>query len=829
MCDLRSFDDIRDEDAEIVGGKGLSLGRMSAAGLPVPPGFCITTAAYRRLHGQSITSDNALVEQIRTVYRRLGGGLVAVRSSATAEDGAVTSFAGQQETILGVQGEEEVCSAVGRCWASLQSDRAVAYRRHQGVGEDELAMAVVVQRLVNAEVAGVLFTRDPLDAEGRRMLVEASWGLGEGVVSGKVTPDRFHLDRATGRVVEQQVATKTVQVTPEGTREVPAEKRAQPSLDEAQLAELAELGRRVEDFYGGPRDIEWAWAEGRFWLLQARPITAAGAAEREQVRREEIAALAAKAAPRGTVWSRFNIPEGMPEPTPMTWALVRHLLSGRGGCGLMYRDLGYPVREDVESVYDLVAGRVYCNLSREALRQSDWLPLDFSFAALKADPSKALAPQPVRDPSQAGALFWLVLPLRLPFIISGMVRRLVRLGNLSNTFADHFRQQIVPAFSAEVARAAAEDWSNLDTPALLERFYTWCKRTLDDFARDSLKATALATVARTGLESVLQRRLGVERTRLALGELSMGVRPDPDADLPGAVRDWMEGRLDQAAFLECFGHRGNQDMELSQPRWAEDPGTLKRQVLRPRESKTSVQMSGDRWEQIVAEAKLSALEHAAVEPQVRALQTYLSLRETAKHHFMRGYTLIRRVLVELDRRHRLHGGIFYLTPEELPALVQGQDLTKVIAQRRRRRTVALSLELPAVIFSDDLEAIGRPQAIEAADQLCGVPLSAGVAEAPALVLTEPRTDDLPAEPYILVCPSTDPAWVPLFVQARGLVMEIGGVLSHGAIVAREYGLPAVAGLPGVQRRLRTGQRLRVDGGKGTVSVMADQPAASPGA
>jgi pyruvate,water dikinase len=821
MSDLRTFEEIRADDAEMVGGKGLSLGRMSAAGLPVPPGFCITTAAYRRLHGQSLTSDQSLVEQIRTAYRRLGGGPVAVRSSATAEDGAVASFAGQQETILGVQDEDAVCAAVDRCWASLHGDRAVAYRRHQGVGEDELAMAVVVQRLVNAEVAGVLFTRDPLDAEGRRMLVEASWGLGEGVVSGKVTPDRFHLDRATGRVVEQQIATKTVQVKPEGTREVPAEKQAQPSLDEARLVELAELGRRVEAFYEEPRDIEWAWAEGRFWLLQARPITAAGAAEREQVRREEIAALSARAEPRGTVWSRFNIPEGMPEPTPMTWALVRHLLSGRGGCGQMYRDLGYAVREDEDSVHDLIAGRVYCNLSREARRQSDWLPLDFPFAALKADPRKALAPQPVRDPSQAGAFFWLLLPLRLPFIIGGMVRRLVRLGNLSNSFAEHFRQVVLPPLAAEVARATAENWTTLDPPALLERFYTWCKRTLEDFARDSLKATALATVARTGLESVLQRRLGVERTRLALGELSMGVRPDSEADLPGAVRDWIEGRLDRAVFLECFGHRGNQDMELSQPRWSEDPGALDRLILRPHEAKTPEAMSGERWERIVAEAKLSALERAAVEPQVRALQTYLSLRETAKHHFMRGYALIRRALVELDRRHRLHAGIFYLIPEELPALVRGEDMTRAIAERRRRHTVALSLELPAVIFSDDLEAIGRPQVFEGTDQMCGVPLSAGVAEAPALVLTEPRTDNLPTEPYILVCPSTDPAWVPLFVQARGLVMEIGGVLSHGAIVAREYGLPAVAGLPGVQRRLHTGQRLRVDGGKGTVAVMAD--------
>jgi rifampicin phosphotransferase len=195
------------------------------------------------------------------------------------------------------------------------------------------------------------------------------------------------------------------------------------------------------------------------------------------------------------------------------------------------------------------------------------------------------------------------------------------------------------------------------------------------------------------------------------------------------------------------------------------------------------------------------------------------LRESAKHYLLKGYALIRRVLVELDRCYGLNGGVFFLTPDELPRLTKGEDLSGLIAERRRRRAIVLTLEVPPVLFSDDLEAIGRPVVVEGADTLQGVPLSAGVAEAPALVLDQPLTANLPSEPYILVCPSTDPAWVPLFVHARGLVMETGGVLSHGAIVAREFGLPAVAGLAGVQRRLKTGQRLRVDGGRGTVTVL----------
>jgi rifampicin phosphotransferase len=227
----------------------------------------------------------------------------------------------------------------------------------------------------------------------------------------------------------------------------------------------------------------------------------------------------------------------------------------------------------------------------------------------------------------------------------------------------------------------------------------------------------------------------------------------------------------------------------------------------------------DAWDRIAGEAKLTPSMRAALAEDLQALHTYLGLRETAKHYLMRGYALIRRILMELDRRFRLNGGIFNLTPKELPELLAGADLSQRIRERRQRRALALTLEVPAVLFSDDLEAIGRTAEVAGADVLQGVPLSAGVAEAEALVLDNPTAAEPPARPYILVCPSTDPAWVPWFVAARGLVMETGGVLSHGAIVAREFGLPAVAGPPGIYRRISTGQKLRVDGTTGRVILL----------
>jgi pyruvate,water dikinase len=560
-----SLDQITPADRGEVGGKGLSLGLLHAAGFPVPPGFCITTTAYllyRPALVGAAGSGTDLTDEIIDRYRKLGSGLVAVRSSATAEDAAQTSFAGQQETILGVGGEQAVLEAVARCWASLHTDRAVAYREKQGVGEHDLAMAVVVQRLVQAEVSGVLFTHDPLDPEGRRMLVEAAWGLGESVVAGKVTPDRYHLNRDTGQLLDQQLGTKATRLTATGPETVPAEKQTERCLKDTQLAELAELGRRVEGYFGDARDVEFAWAEGRFWLLQARPITAGGAAERDQVRREEIAALRARAEPTGTVWARFNLSEVLPEPTPMTWAIVRRFMSGRGGYGLMYRDLEFDPDPalDEDGVFDLVCGRPYCNLSREPRLLFRQLPFEHPFAVLKAAPHKALYPQAVLNPARAGWRFWLALPVLLPVLYWKLLRSATRVRRLTQTLAATLREQVFPAFAAETDRAAAQDLSQLSTAALRERLENWVRRTLFEFARDSLKPTALAAITLKNVEKVMLGRLGPERTNAALGELSLGARPDPEADLSGAVQDLIASRLDRAAFLECFGHRGSQEM-----------------------------------------------------------------------------------------------------------------------------------------------------------------------------------------------------------------------------------------------------------------------------
>jgi pyruvate,water dikinase len=711
--------------------------------------------------------------------------------------------------------------AINAVFGSWNSDRAITYRRHHHI-EGLLGTAVNVQAMCQSEVSGVMFTANPVNPALAQILIESSYGLGEAIVLGKVTPDRFVLDKQTLRVVDRAISAKDVVIaalTREGRSPAQA---GGASLSDDQLTELGRLGQRVETYFGVPCDIEWALSGGEFYLLQARPIKGLERAqaptdeERARVRREEIESLKALAEPGGTVWARFNLAEILPDPTPMTWAVVRRFMSGQGGFGLTYHDLGYEPDPSLDEVgiYDLVCGRPYCNLSREPRLYARGQPLLHSFTALKAAPHKALYPRARPDWSRAGWKFWLFGPIHA----WRMFRHELRLQTQVRLFADRLRGEIISSFAAETTQGAVEDLSGLDDAALLQRLEHWIQRTLHDFARDSLKATVLAAVAMGKAEYILTRPLGAERTRAALGELTMGVHPDPEADLPGAIRDLGEGKIDRAAFLERFGHRGPHEMELAQPRWSEDAAavdSLTRQAHAPQATASAE----DAWERIAAEAKLNSIQRQLVEPELKSLRAYLALRETGKHYLMKGYALIRRILVELDRRHHLDGGIFFLTPDELPRLARGEDLSRLIGERRRRREIALSLEVPQVLFSDDLEAIGRPASLAGAGALQGVPLSAGVAEGPALVLERPDGAAIPPEPYILVCPSTDPAWVPLFVHAKGLVMETGGVLSHGAIVAREFGLPAVAGLAGVHKQLQTGQRLRIDGGGGTVTVL----------
>lgn len=811
---LKTFAEITDDDLDEVGGKAFSLAKMTRAGLPVPEGFCLTCAAYRLAtgslspprgegagEGPALVIDTDLRERLLTQYEALGRGPVAVRSSATLEDGTAASFAGQQETILNVEGEEQLIAAVLACWKSLHAERAVMYRRKQGVGDEEVAMAVVVQRMVPSEVSGVLFTRDPLDPTGQQMLMEAAPGLGEAVVSGRVQPDRFHTDRDSGELRSSELHVGG------GT----------PSLTPTQLIELTKLGSQVEQFYDEPRDIEWAFASGKFWLLQARPITTADAFEREQVRREEIERLRQRSEPGGTVWSRYNLAEVLPEPTPLTWSIVQRLVSASGGFGAMYRALGFdpdPCLNE-QGFFDLICGRVYVNLSREPQMYFRDFPYGHDFGRLKENPQLASYPTPTVDSAKASWRTW----LGLPRIAWKMWQSTARMTALRRTHADRLEREIIPQLVREVENFRATSLTPLTAAELLRLLEQWIERTLVQFAQDSLQAAMFAAASLAELEQHLSRALAdEEQARQQARRLVSGARPSADCDLPGALELLAAGKMSREEFLKSFGHRGRKEMELSEPRWREDFGAV------PKAMPMMQHFSGLNDAAALEDLALMAPGPAKqMQPILAQTRRYLALREAGKHYLMQGYGCIREILLELDRRLGLRGDIFYLTIPELQSLVGSQGAGSLsasppfpLAARKRRRQAELSLSLPPVIFSDDLEAIGRLSFGQHEGDWQGTPLSFGEYAGPALVLEEPIAPPEVEPGYVLVCPSTDPAWGPLFLQAGALVMETGGVLSHGAIVAREYGLPAVAGLPGVLAQIQTGERVHVSGATGLV-------------
>jgi phosphohistidine swiveling domain-containing protein len=735
-------------------------------------------------------------------------------------------------------------AAVEAVFGSWMNERAITYRKHHKI-DGLFGTAVNVQMMCAAEISGVMFTGNPVDPRSEQMIIESSYGLGEAIVLGKVTPDRFVVDKRSLTILERHIAHKDKRVATLADGRGHSGGAGDASLTDSQVVELARLGLRVEEYFKYPCDLEWALSQGAFFLLQARAIRYHAAAhidpaERERLRQEEIERLTRIAETEGTVWARFNLSEILPAPTPMTWSIIRPFMSGTGGFGLMYRDLGFTpaVSLDDECPFDLIAGRVYCNLTREPKMQYGDLPFEHNFAKLKADPARAIYPTADFNPRKASLGFWMRFPWHS---IKQWWGESKRQGAL-RTFASQFETKIAPAFLKDVEAAEREDWTKLDDAELLRNLIEWKRKTLNAFARESLKPTALAAILMAKIESAFARRYqppgtkpkpgetsAAARARSALQDLTMGVRPPLEADFAQGIEKLEAGEMTREAFLKTYGHRGSDEMELAAPRWSESPAAVddlaRDHGHKPRANAPTF---SDHWARITKELRLAPFQIPFVERQLRSLHQLLGLREAGKHFMLRGYALMRRALTILDERHGLDGDIFYLTFDELAGLIRLSDshqepaelLKRKAAERRRKRDLLLSLPLPQVIFSDALDVIGRELAITATETIAGTPLSAGQGEAVAWVLDHAAGATPPAESYILVCPTTDPSWVPLFGRAKGLVMETGGVLSHGAIVAREFGLPAVAGIPDVHRRLKTGQRLFVDGGAGVVKVLS---------
>jgi len=828
---IKFFADFDKNQLPLVGGKAFNLGLMKKSGFSVPDGFCITTKAYHNIVKtiqikQNINLPDKFKKEIQIAYNKIGAGKVAVRSSATAEDLPNASFAGQQETFLNVQGVSNLLDAVKKCWASLWTQRAVAYRKDHDINEDALAMAVVVQKMVNSNVSGVMFTVNPTGNENE-IVIESSWGLGEAVVSGQVNPDRFIIDKKSLNITESSISNKKIMFNHQGKIDVPEDKQEIPSLDEGMIQELAEQAIDIEQFYNSPQDIEWAFDNDRLYILQARPITTRIKKDEQSLIAQEIERLKNQIEPEGTIWSQFNLSEILPKPLPMTYHIVRKFMSGKGGFGKTYRDLGFnpaPII-DQEGVLNLFCGRLYFNLNREAKLYFNGFPFEHNFEFLKSHPEKASYPKATVNIKKASMNFW----FKLPMFIYKMSAAERKLKNMRKNYDQLLKEKIIPDFEDFISSEKEIELSKLSDKEVLDKFYFWIEATLTDFASDALKATVFAQFSYGQLESAIEKQLGEAGKELSR---SLVVGLENDLTVESNLKMWEIAleKISLEQFLDKYGHRAVNEFELAQPRWREDPSFVEKMVDSFKQNpdmNPAKRLENQRNLRLEAEETLhknikSVWLQKTIDKELKFTRKYMPFRENAKFYLMLGYELIRNALLELDRRFKLNNGIFFLTLDELPDLLNGTDFQETILERKQRREQLLKIDLPKVLFSDELDKIeqkSRLTQIMEGESLRGTPVSIGTAEGKALVILEPEQASSIGKDYILVCPSTDPGWTPLFMNASGLVMERGGMLSHGAVVAREYGIPAVVNVHDATNLIQNGQKLMVDGNEGIVCLL----------
>ncbi|QOV91654.1 PEP/pyruvate-binding domain-containing protein [Humisphaera borealis] len=817
-------------DIALVGGKAVNLGVLLRAGFPVPGGFAITTAAFA---GRALPQD-AIFAAIVAAYHVMGGGPVAVRSSATAEDMAGASMAGQYDTFLHVHDDASLLDAVTRCWASVRSDRTRSYLAGHGIDIDSVAMAVVVQRLVRADIAGVLFTANPRTGDRGEMLIEATWGLGESLVSGRIQPDVLRVDRAGGGVIEQRIGDKRLMmpaagpqggaaesVSPDGEVETPEHLRRTACLKEADIAGLWRLGRQAAEHFRAEQDIEWAIDGGQLFLLQSRPITTLEESEayqrilletRDDIRRD----ARGDGTPRGP-WVRHNLGETLPHPTPLTWSVMQPFMTGAGGFGAMYRLAGFEPSADVcrDGFLKLIAGRIYMDASRAAGIFQEAYPYQYDLDLLRKNPDAAQSPPTI--PAGSFIARW-----KAGRRIGDVQKRLAALaGDLDR----ELRHEIFPAFGDYCGRERAKDLAAMSADELAECWEQRRAAVLDDFAPMSLLPSLVEGMALGELKQFLAEEVWDEDA----GELSAAVSSSPVPNMTlladAGLYELASGRRTIDDWLKHFGHRAAGEFDLSVPRWRDQPDAVRTMADRLAGGADPMSLHESHASAVrerVAKLRAAMPEAAAKEFDRRLdlVWRYIVFREDGKYFLMLGYALLRDVAIEIGRRTGLRDGVFFLTAQEmLAALVErgpsASELAASIAARRIQHRAEVRISLPHVIVVEEIEALGTPPKIVADGVHEAFAVSTGVAAGPAKIVRSPAEAGDLGKGYVLVCPSTDPNWTPLFVNASALVLECGGTLSHGAVVAREMGLPAVV-LPDATRLFTDGQLLRVDGHHGAV-------------
>ncbi len=856
------FQEIDRTQVAVVGGKGAQLGELSRIdGIRVPAGFCVTTAAVRRIMAEAPSTDERLDrlsrlnpddrEPIRTlsaeVRRTLEGIAIpddlaaaitgaaaglgaqaayAVRSSATAEDLPAASFAGQQDTYLNIVGPAAILRHVSRCWASLFTERAVTYRLRHGVDHRKVHMAVVVQQMVFPQAAGVLFTADPVTGNRKVAAVEATFGVGDALVSGRVNADAYQV--RDGEVVSRAVATKRLAVytlPAGGTQEEAVEpaRQEQPALTDAQVVRLAHLGRRIEAHFGRPQDIEWCLVDDGFQIVQSRPITtlfpvpAVGDGENHvyvSVGHGQMMTDAMK--PLGlSMWQLTAMAPMLEAGGRLFVDVTRQLASPTSRASLLeVMGRGDPlIRDALETV----------------LARGDFVP-----SLPDAGPA---APRAGAAPARIEAD---------PAIVTELVER-------SQASIDALRRDIRttsgPARFDFLLEAFEEHKRVLSDPLNMQAIMAGMEATwwLNDQLQEWLGEKNAADTLTLSAPDNVTSEMG-----LALLDVADIIRPHPEVvtflhDVEG------EGFLDELpklaggteardaieVYLDRYGMRCVGEIDITRPRWRERPTTLVPVILdnirnfdpgAGRRRFEHGRQEADKKEKDVLE-RLRALpdgEQKADEAKrmIDRVRTFIGYREYPKYGIVSRYFVYKQALLEeAERLVQAHvlaetEDCFYLTFQELHDVVRTHQVDdRLIRHRKDEFTSCQALTPPRVLTSEGEAIAGAYRRDDVpAGALVGLPVSAGTIEGRARIIHDMAEADLEAGD-ILVTPHTDPAWSPLFVAIAGLVTEVGGLMTHGAVIAREYGVPAVVGVENATRLIRDGQRIRMHGTDGYVEIM----------
>ncbi len=846
---ILALHDIGPDAAPLVGHKAFRLGRLIQAGYRVPSGFCITARSGTRLSA-------AQAEAIVSAWRAAGYRAAAIRSSATEEDGHEASWAGVFPTVLPVLDERGLLAAVEHCLGALHGPEAIRYRGTAGRASRLPGMAVLVHELVEADVAGILFTANPVTGAADEMVVNAVPGLGEPLAAGRVTGDSFVLAR-DGRVKTATVSPKPAMLTVRGEVAIDGGRRDRPVLTPPQLTRLSRLAEGIERMFGCPQDIEFAVSGDDIQILQARPITGMArqdaaaeldayvAAERDRLRRRvDDLRRQGRLVGHDAVFSNGNIGELLPTPTPMSFALFQEIFSGVEGAIVRgRRGLGYRLADDAAvGLFELVCGQPRFNVEVDAGTFDIGLPLavDELLAEVAADPDRANYPEfglyrQDLSLAEAEARHGREEGQRLHARLRGFRRAMAaKAGTLLAEFAVMREPLLRRDLAAARSMVAAAE--HLPTAELIGAFHAAIGR----LKRES--CTVFVTVARLGFFFADLVRGGLAR-HLGDGGLAAPVLQGLDGSrITEQALDLgrlAAGQIGRADFLAAYGHMAVNELEVALPRLTETPETVDRLLAelarsgrRPvadfrRLRRTRLEAEADLRRRLAA-AGVAEDEVADLFADLALAQALLPLRETVKYYFAADYAALRAILRTLNRRLGwAEDDIFHLHPAEVTAaaFASAPAIAETIAGRRRERRLAEMLarqrRVPAVVFASRLDALGAWPESRPLSRLNGTPVAPGTAVGKARLLDDHglkagcegvRGDE------IIVARSANLGLAPTLRVAAGLVVEVGGVLAHAACQARESGIPAVV-LANATAVLRDGMTIRIDGHTGLVEPL----------